>query len=1453
MVAGAVFFVTTVWTTMTGEQKLLVILGGLEVFGLLLFGAGRLLNRGGALPEVERVLSVVMAFVVPVAAAAAGELLRSSILLGMAGALAVLVPAWFALRSVARRTEPALHPGLTAAVAALSLMAIAGGTAGDSPVSAGAVVAVVVLAIGWFAARDVIPGVGANLNPVLWSSLLVAFAALVAAGSIALAAARAGAGHPVAGLGIALSSIAVLGVLLERALTRGGKLPAARALPLLVGGLALAVAGTAVAVGNERALLVAAVFGAAAAIGAGARLPSPWLTLPGLALSAIAYAYLPAPVRALALEFRDRVATGLGYVSRPLPLSYYAVTLVPYVAVTGAVGVWLRRRGRDAHGRVLEIWTLAVAGGLCLMSIALGTDLRAPAAAFAAQGSLLLVLSRFNRKPWFVHLGAAGLYLALPLLLLHLEAGSGVHALTYGAAGFLAIAVAMRLRRSEAGDGFPARAGTALLRTTLGMAALFGAVLSVGVLQVWTDRFEYPFGAAPAAGWMEAIGFLLFVGLVAVLARIPAAVPAASLLVAWAVEGVLGGAGLAAFGEWRPVLFTAAAGWPLFLRRRLARTGGRGADVCVVIAVLALFALGLFPRVEPWLAAGWDWPGTLSVLAFAALLIGIGLRMERESVGGLAAPVLVLGGLGFASALGYDPGEAAGAVGVSAAAFLLAALSFPLRRFTRPFLVVIAAVALLVTAWLLPAAGPERYGVPLAALLAALAARLVVNAWPGERLRNLAGVTGSVVLAWAPFGLLIAVRAEPHFLALGLVAAAAIAMFWAGPRVAVRAVAGAHLLLALLAASLTCLAPGGEPLWHAVTLVLVMAGGRFLVSRLRAFGTVLFLLGLASLASLAVGKGILELDREWQPAILLGFSVVTLLAGPAPALGLSRVVANVIAGMPLAAFTGYAFVGAVGVATADEAGLVFAGMSRTALLTAAALHVLGAYLLSRRVRRAGRDAIWILALGLVAFVFAPVNLLIGGDFPRPDVEMALVALLLALRLPVRVREGGSGDAAGASVNGVYLVAAAALALTALEWRHLSTPLTLFALILPPLVLLRRSARPVHAAIGGFALLAAALSATIYAFPEGHAPETDILVALSVACALVLLFLRHLAGWAHARSGGAVPKGTGRCLVAPAGAAHLLSLLFLAANIVVAPGNTDAGGAILLAAILSMGTGAFVSLRIATTLSRPAAVHGTVVSLLLLYAFLAVRTGLLDVLDGYHGHALIVIGTGIFLAAERVPSGLRGHLRADGLLLSAPAVLVALLQLLGPGAPTGSTASAFFLAGASAGVAAARLRRAVLGAASVILLNLAIFALWRRHGIVDPAFYGVPPGLTLLLGAELSRKHLAKEGRLILFLIGATLLYGSVGIQVLSVERPDHALVLFGLGIATVGFGVVLRRNALLAAGTTVVVLDVVAYLARHGFQRGFLGAALLLMAGMTVLSVGTLAAKRRKRGNVPGP
>ena len=92
-----------------------------------------------------------------------------------------------------------------------------------------------------------------------------------------------------------------------------------------------------------------------------------------------------------------------------------------------------------------------------------------------------------------------------------------------------------------------------------------------------------------------------------------------------------------------------------------------------------------------------------------------------------------------------------------------------------------------------------------------------------------------------------------------------------------------------------------------------------------------------------------------------------------------------------------------------------------------------------------------------------------------------------------------------------------------------------------------------------------------------------------------------------------------------------------------------------------------------------------------------------------------------------------------------------------------------------------------------------------------------------------------------------LLYGSVAVQVVRVETPLHALILFGLGLVTVVLGFALRRNAWIVVGVVVIVLDVVVYLLVHGFETGFFGAALLVVAGFVVMAVAAVATARRRR------
>ena len=68
-------------------------------------------------------------------------------------------------------------------------------------------------------------------------------------------------------------------------------------------------------------------------------------------------------------------------------------------------------------------------------------------------------------------------------------------------------------------------------------------------------------------------------------------------------------------------------------------------------------------------------------------------------------------------------------------------------------------------------------------------------------------------------------------------------------------------------------------------------------------------------------------------------------------------------------------------------------------------------------------------------------------------------------------------------------------------------------------------------------------------------------------------------------------------------------------------------------------------------------------------------------------------------------------------------------------------------------------------------------------------------------------------------------------------------MLFGAGLATVAIGARSRRGDLLLAGAAAVVLDVVLYLVRSGFARGFEAAALLVVAGAVVLTAAALHAR----------
>ncbi|MEW6744416.1 MAG: hypothetical protein AB1486_16810 [Planctomycetota bacterium] len=420
----------------------------------------------------------------------------------------------------------------------------------------------------------------------------------------------------------------------------------------------------------------------------------------------------------------------------------------------------------------------------------------------------------------------------------------------------------------------------------------------------------------------------------------------------------------------------------------------------------------------------------------------------------------------------------------------------------------------------------------------------------------------------------------------------------------------------------------------------------------------------------------------------------------------------------------------------------------------------------------------------------------------------------------------------------------ALLLTAGELRdEPSTPLTFLVATLVPGVLAVQSRRAVHAEVMSFGLVATAWVYAIYAVPETGKPFPEILPLLG-AIAGVLATMNH-----------AVSLGIGQAAAKPAAldlisrlrrvatVVALLGIAVLLANLVIMGARlTDLSGVVLGFACGLLG--ALVFFWLARNAAQPVFLRFGVASLVVLYAFLANRSELLSLLKGYHFHAMVVFGAGFMMLGDGAAARFKKAFMFDGLLLPLPGLVLSLIEL------SASGAAVLFLAAVAYGLAYLRSRHAALGIFSLVLVNLAIFTLWQHHGFVDPALYGVPAGLTLLLGAELARGRLAVPARTLLVAGAFALVYGSVAVQVFRVEEPLHAIVLFGIGLIGVVGGLLLRRNSYLVAGTAAVVLDVVAYLARHGLERDFLGAVLLVTSGVTLLVVGAIVARRRRRGLV---
>ena len=610
--------------------------------------------------------------------------------------------------------------------------------------------------------------------------------------------------------------------------------------------------------------------------------------------------------------------------------------------------------------------------------------------------------------------------------------------------------------------------------------------------------------------------------------------------------------------------------------------------------------------------------------------------------------------------------------------------------------------------------------------------------------------------------------------------------------------------------------------------------------------SLLCLLGVTGAVCLDIAHGLLEVDPRYQVALLLTLTGGFVLAARHPRVPIRQAAALTLAA-PLFAVTALAFallaLWIVGLASWGG-GSIDERVTPILDLTALAF-VLSALVLGVLWRR---GALFLLSASLVlaAFPTAPVNAMLEGSregFWFPDVECALAGLLVAALAWLRTARAASTAQreqwATAGSLSAYVPAALGLLLTAGDLRHLSTPLAFALATAVPLLVLRRRTTGPHLVLHNLGLLASLWVLSIYLVPDTGRPAPEILPLLGCEAAALAWLLPH---WNRLAAGSRIPEAAARangvgvlCLVLALGAVGLNAAEM---GFRTAP---EVDGVLLALATAACVLAGARALQLSARPHTPALVHLFLLGIITLYGFLALRTGWLSMLDGHHADALVVMAATLFLTAGRGETGRRAELQRAAMVLP----LVGVLAL--PFSAAAQRSTTLFLIAAAYGIGALTARRGWLAVSAVVFLNLALFALWLARGIYDPSFYGVPAGLSVLLTTEMARSRLGAGRVGALRFVGLAWLYGSVAVQVLQVEQPWHALLLFGLGLISVILGFARKLNALVLAGTIAVILDVIVYLAKHGLERDFVGSFLLISSGITVLTVAAMTARQRAR------
>ncbi|MCB9537609.1 MAG: hypothetical protein H6704_15265 [Myxococcales bacterium] len=998
-------------------------------------------------------------------------------------------------------------------------------------------------------------------------------------------------------LAIELGSPAPLGPALA-----GGALAAARVVKGRAGAAAIiatACAALAPALSDPILALVTVAAGATACLLVARRTGSTAAFVTGLVATLGAYLLLPAPVRSLVLALRDQVAAGLGYHDRPLPLAWYGLTCLPYVALVGLWAGRLARAGRDRHADLTVAWTLLTTAALAIVAL-LGDDPRAPALALPALGAATVFLALAVERRAFAVAGP---------LLLALGAVVDANVLRLDAAGARRLAAGLLGLAALAG-----RRARPPLRRALWWSCALPPLLAAGVACLPP--------VLPTGSLVDLPVFLAAGAVVAVRARRRSPRPCSR----WppSSRGAPWPSAAPPSRCWRPPWSSAP--------RRAARAARTTAATDLAVGLAGALALA---SVTPLATAGWAPPTlatTVDCLALAAALLALGALLRAPQVARLGAVATAAATAIALTAAGSTPASA----GLLAAALVAPALTLGLRWTVGPALrsvggVMAALAAAAALVWLAAHAVDEAALPSVAALAAAACSPMVVAALTGSRLAGAAATAAPLVLAWAAAARPRAGRGRARW--RWSPAPRGPCSRGARPRAPRRPArraagrrarqsrrhprghwrrAGRPVRPALHRSGL----PADHPALLAAGLLLA-AAARAGGGRANAPGAALLL----TFTAAGPGAAHVELPLFWHPTLWAALGLLWPLVARLPAAGLAARDARRLAAT-LTALVALPVVGAAALVVA-EPGLRLP----TDLLVAARLAAAGlAALVFVRTRHPGARA---LALApLAALLPLLTRALLGAAWSPPTVEWAALAVLAAGRAPV---------VAGA-------LAAAALATTGLDVETLPLPVALTVLVAAPL---RRAVAGAPRAIDGtiYALVLALYAWLIYAVPRTGSPAVEILPALGAVAALVALALRALPlPDAVVRRRGPLLARLSALIVGEM-VAHLLAMPPAPAQpIVVVCGVA----ALVVVAALAIGEARRTGHArwIDVVLGAAAAAH----------LFVVARSDALALLDGYHGHVWLAAALALrVLATGEAP--LARALRARALSIVVPALLV----------------------------------------------------------------------------------------------------------------------------------------------------------------------------------------------------